>query len=363
MLNRKKILFSLMVVGFLSTVWALPSMAGYYDGKTITVILGGNAGSGLDLNCRFFTQHWEKHFPGKTKLIVKNMPGGGAVKGFNFIYEKARPDGMTVTYGNPNFMGVLTGQPGIRYKIEELGFIGGANGSFVTLVRTDKCPKPTDIDNVTDLVVGGINPSLTLDTVSQLSLDLLGVKYRYVTGFRGMPKIKTALLSNEIHFSTTGYAGYRNFFKDTSLKSGELTMIWAHPMFDSNGNPIKTNVFPGARPFVEVYKELRGEELSGSLYESYKFLTNFAWRFVNNVFTPPGTPAEAVSELRRTFKATFEDPAFQAAWEKQYGVQFTWIDGETGQEIVNTYRQISPEAVDNLVKYKVRGVKSKRGKK
>ncbi|MBW1902806.1 MAG: hypothetical protein JRJ20_14430, partial [Deltaproteobacteria bacterium] len=76
MLSRKKILFYLMAVSLILTVWTLPSLAGYYDGKTITIIANSNPGSGLDLNCRFFAQNWEKHFPGKTKVIVKNMPGG-----------------------------------------------------------------------------------------------------------------------------------------------------------------------------------------------------------------------------------------------------------------------------------------------
>ena len=354
MLKRKKILFSLMVVGLILTVWTLPSMAGFYDGKTITIIANSNPGSGLDLNCRFFAQNWQKHFPGKTKLIVKNM--GAGMKGLNFVYEKARPDGLTVYYGGFNPMGVLTGQPGIRFKLEELDYIGGANGFFFTIARTDTVSNPSDIRKAKKIVIGGINPAISLDAISQMSLDLLGVDYRYVTGFRGMPKIKTALLANEIQLSSSGYAGYRNFFRDTSLKSGELTIMWYHPMSDEKG----INPFPGARPFVDVYKELTGKELSGPLAEAYQYLTDLVFRLVNNVLTPPGTPAEAVAELRRTFKSTIDDEAFQEAWEKQYDTRFIWIDGKTGQKKMNAYKQVSPEAVDLFVKYKLRGVK--RGK-
>ena len=346
MFSRKK-LFCFIVICLTLTAWVQASWAGYYDGKTISIVSATNPGSGADLNCRFMAQHWEKHFPGKTKLIVKNMKGGS--KGLNYVYEKAKPDGMTIYNGSYNPMGVLTGQPGLRYKIEDLIYIGGANGYFFAMTRTDACSNPSDILKSKKLVAGGINPSLTIDIASQLSLDLLGVDYRYVTGFRGMPKIKTALLANEVQFTTSGYAGYRNFFRDTSLKSGDLTIMWYHPTSDEKGS----NPFPGARSFVDVYKEITGKKLSGTKAEAYYYLRDQIWQMVNNIIAPPGTPSKAVAELRKTFKAMFEDEAFQKDWEKRYDTRFEWIDGETGDKLMKNYKQVSPEAVELFVDYKL----------
>ena len=357
MLRKKKFLFYLMAISFILTIWALPSNANYYDGKTITILMGGNAGSGLDLNCRFFVEHWEKKFPGKTKLIVKNMPGAGGAKALNYLYEKGRPDGMMVYYGIWNPMGIVTGQPGLRYKIAELKSVGAANGFFVSLIRSDVSATPADIVTAKNLKVGGINPTLGMDNVSQMSLDLLGAKFRYVSGYRGMPKVKVALLSGEVNFATTGYAGYRNFFKDTSIKSGKLIMPWHHPSFDKDGNPIKSNVFPGVKPFVEVYEELKGEKPSGPLFEAYKYVTNLNFKMINNVIAPPKIPAEALADLRKTFKATYEDLSFQEDWEERYGIRFLWMDGETGQKAFADHNQISPEAVEVLKKYKMKGIR------
>jgi len=355
MFGRNKVLFCLIAVGLTLTAWTLPSNADYYDGKTITVLVGGNAGSGLDLNCRFFAQSWEKHFSGKTRLIVKNMPGAGGAKALNYLYKKGRPDGLTVYYGIWNPMGIVTDQLRIRYKIDELNSVGAANGYFVSLVRSDVSATPADIVAAKGLKIGGINPTLGMDNVSQMSLDMLGVKYRYVSGYRGMPKVKVALLSGEVNFATTGYAGYRNFFKDTSLKSGKLIMPWYHPSFDQDGNPVKTDVFPGVKSFVEVYESLRGEKPSGLLFEAYKYVTNF--KMINNVIAPPKTPEEPLADLRKIFRATYEDPAFQDGWEERYGVRFLWIDGETGQKLFADHKQISPEAVEVLKKYKMKGIR------
>jgi len=366
MLSRNKFLFYLIVVGSLFyfiavglilTVWALPSNADYYDGKTITVLMGGTAGSGLDINARFFSKSWEKHFPGKTKLIVKNMPGAGGAKALNYLYRKARPDGLTVYYGIWNPMGIVTNQPGIRYKIEELKSVGASKGYFVSLVRADVSATPTEIVTVKKLKIGGINPTLGMDNVSQMSLDMLGVKYRYVSGYRGMPKIKTALLTGEVDFATTGYAGYRNFFKDTSLKSGKLIMTWYHPSFDQDGNPVKSNIFPGVKSFIEVYESLRGGKPSGPLFEAYRYITNLNFKMINNVIAPPNTREDALAILRKTYRATYKDPAFQESWEKQYGARFSWMDGEAGQKLFNAYKDISPEAVEILKKYKTVGLR------
>ncbi len=62
--------------------------AEFYAGKTVTVISPVPGGSGLDRLTRAFVRHWPQYIPGKPKVIVKNMPGGGFVKALNFTYER-----------------------------------------------------------------------------------------------------------------------------------------------------------------------------------------------------------------------------------------------------------------------------------
>jgi hypothetical protein len=49
----------------------------YYQGKTITVVVGTVAGDLYDLYARAFAQHMPKHIPGNPNMIVQNMPGAG----------------------------------------------------------------------------------------------------------------------------------------------------------------------------------------------------------------------------------------------------------------------------------------------
>ena len=51
----------------------------YFDGKTITVYVGRTPGSGADLSVRIFVEFWKQHIPGNPTMVVRNVPGGGAI--------------------------------------------------------------------------------------------------------------------------------------------------------------------------------------------------------------------------------------------------------------------------------------------
>ena len=102
MAMKKVLFFGFLVISVVLTgLSAGPAAAGdeYYGGKTITVIVGLRAGGTADTFARSFSSYWEKHIPGKPKIIVKNMPGGGNMKATNYVFEKAKPDGKTVVVG------------------------------------------------------------------------------------------------------------------------------------------------------------------------------------------------------------------------------------------------------------------------
>ena len=83
----------------LGLVAAMPAVAkDYYAGKTLTMLVPNSAGSGLDLIIRSFAKHFTGHIPGKPTIIVKNMPGGGSTRLLNYLYSKAKPDGLTINW-------------------------------------------------------------------------------------------------------------------------------------------------------------------------------------------------------------------------------------------------------------------------
>ena len=72
----KKLSLSLTII--LAWLVDAHAQAPFYQGKTITVIVGYLAGDGYDIWARLLAGHLGKHIPGTPNMIVQNMPGAGS---------------------------------------------------------------------------------------------------------------------------------------------------------------------------------------------------------------------------------------------------------------------------------------------
>ena len=105
MLKSKALLLAAGAAGMMMTASTTPSDAAYYDGKTITFIVGASAGGGLTRAARVYGKHIKIHIAGKPNLIIKNLTGAGGNKARNFVYNKAKPNGLTLHWGTINQLG------------------------------------------------------------------------------------------------------------------------------------------------------------------------------------------------------------------------------------------------------------------
>ena len=72
------------------------SLADFYAGKTVTIIVGYAPGGGFDTTARLAAKYLGKYIPGNPNVIVENMPGAGSLTAANHIYNVAKPDGLTI---------------------------------------------------------------------------------------------------------------------------------------------------------------------------------------------------------------------------------------------------------------------------
>ena len=86
--------FQWPVVGLLLGNQALAQ--GSYQGKTVTVVVGTDAGGGFDIYGRAVARHIHKHLPGQPNVIVQNMPGAGSMKAAEYLYGIAPKDGTVI---------------------------------------------------------------------------------------------------------------------------------------------------------------------------------------------------------------------------------------------------------------------------
>ena len=64
---------------------AAESVADFYKGKNLSIVVGYAVGGGADLWSRFLARHIGRYIPGKPNVIVRNMPGAGGFRAVNYV--------------------------------------------------------------------------------------------------------------------------------------------------------------------------------------------------------------------------------------------------------------------------------------
>src|SRR5262245_51094031 len=116
------------------------AFAQYYQGKTLNVVVGAGAGGSLDTFARYFLNIWTKHIPGNPTTIVQNMPGAGTLRAQNYVYEIAKPDGLTIYFGSWDPVAQALNLPALRARYDKFAFLGGTGEVRVTYGRSDLLP-------------------------------------------------------------------------------------------------------------------------------------------------------------------------------------------------------------------------------
>jgi tripartite-type tricarboxylate transporter receptor subunit TctC len=179
-----------IVLTFLVSALTLsPSMTGvagrldaaepFYQGKTLRVVVASAGGGGSDIVARLMMRHLPRHIPGNPTLVVENMPGAGEIIGTNYVYGKAKPDGLTALFATGTPINQLIELPGIEFDVTKMPIIGGSSESVAAFVRTDK----TGVKSARDLlkpkapiVIGGSGYGSIKDVSMLAAMNLLGVR-------------------------------------------------------------------------------------------------------------------------------------------------------------------------------------------
>ena len=101
------------------------SQAPFYQGKTITLIVGSGPGGMGDLRAKALASVLAKHIPGNPTITFQYMPGGGGRKAANHLYNTARADGLTLFRISSSIVPyAVLEEPGVQYDVDKLIYLG-----------------------------------------------------------------------------------------------------------------------------------------------------------------------------------------------------------------------------------------------
>src|SRR5687768_7724246 len=182
----------------------------FYEGKTITVVIGASGGS-LEIASRLVARHLGKHLPGNPNVIVQNMTGAAHLVATNHVYNVAKPDGLTLLAANPNVgIAQLTKVEAARFDVRRFQWLGSTGADGVALsIRSDLPYQSWEELKKADreLVVGTTGPGSNAHDFPLLLKEFAGAKFKFVSGYPANADILLAIERKEVDlwaaFATT----------------------------------------------------------------------------------------------------------------------------------------------------------------
>lgn len=327
----------------------------YYKDKRLTVLINFEPGGPTDIEGRLFAKYIARHIEGSPHVITQNMPGAAGITGTSHLGRAAPKDGTMVGYLTGAAWQAVSDPDKFPVDFKTYEFVAYQPGTTVYFMRTDIPPgttSATDIAKATGLVAGGLTAVSTKDLRIRMTLDMLGVPYKYVTGYGSNQPARLAFERGEINFFAESPPAYLGVVEPTLVKEGKATPVFYDTGY--NGEAIIEPRQMAGLPilsFHELYKQIKGTMPSGPLWDAYLSVNSVNNAMQRMVVLPPQTPQAAVEALRAAVRSLNQDKEFAQEALKSVGFEVDYEAGPETNKQVRAALTMPPETKDFLDTY------------
>jgi tripartite-type tricarboxylate transporter receptor subunit TctC len=317
----------------------------FFHGKTITMFVGFDAGSGYDLYARLVARHYPDQMIGNPKIVVQNKPGATSLIAAEYLRNQAPRDGTAMLAMGRNILTeVLLGEreagKGLSPKqVQQFNWIGNANKeASICYAWATTGVKTIEDATKRPLKFGSTGPGSDYESFARVLNVALGTRFETVRGYSGPGAVQTASERGELD----GVCGvsWSSFAATTpewipQKKVYVLAQLNLEPHPDLSGIPVVLDLAktPEDRAAMRVV---------------------FARQAIGRPFVaPPGVAADRVAALRAAFDATMKDKAFLDEAAKAR----VEINPSTGAEMEKLLKQVyaTPEPIVKRAGVMIRG--------
>jgi len=320
---------AVLMAGSLASDASAQSVAKFYKGKKIRMVVGSTAGGGYGTYARVLGNYMTNYIPGKPRILVQFRPGAGSVVATNWLYNVGPRDGTAMASIQRAIpMLPLLGQRGPKYDALKFNWIGSLNNEVSICVSWHTSGIKTIQDVMKkELIIGGAGPNDTEQFPSALN-NILGTKFKIISGYSGTG-ITLAMERGEVYgrcgWSWTSFNNQR----PTWLKEKKVNILIQLTL---KGLPEIGN--------VPVVIDLAKNPKDKAVLELI-----FARQALGRPYVmPPDVPADRLAAVRKAFMATARDPKFVAQMKKlRFNV--SPVSGEEMQNIIIKIYKTPPDIV------------------
>jgi tripartite-type tricarboxylate transporter receptor subunit TctC len=306
------------------------SVADFYKGKTIAVVIGLPAGGGYDAYGRLIARHIGDHIPGHPTVVPQNMPGAGGLKAADYIYNSAPKDGTEVgIVASSTLMEPLFGDKQARFDSSKFSWLGSASqdvsycgigpGSHVTSfdqwLKTGK-----------ELTFGASGPAAITYQHPMVMKSVLNANLRVIAGYGGTSDITLAVQRGEVDgicgmFTSSIQAQFKQL-----LDSGAMKLI-------IQMGPHRDRTFGDIPSVFDYAKTDEQRQILSLAFDQLALGRPF--------MAPPGIPEDRHAALSKAFAETLKDPALMADAEKMK-LDIDYLSGEETQKMLKQFADYPP---------------------
>jgi tripartite-type tricarboxylate transporter receptor subunit TctC len=305
---------------------ASPALAAdYYQGKTLTVIVGYAPGGGVDASARAITRHLGRFIPGRPNIVVQNMEGAAGIVSVNHLDRRVAPDGLTLAVpGRSWYIEAIVKRPGITFDPTKLTYIGSpgtvsaaayihASTGIRTLAELKASPK-----TVTFGALGATTPT----AMAPALLAANGAPVKVVLGYVSTARLLLALEQGEI--------------------DGTFTV--------GNALAARTDLFDKVTPIVQTAPVRPGLPLLRDVVrDNHKPIVDLVMAPDSigvPLVGPTGMPADVTAILRQAFIAMAQDKDYQVDAER---VELPVGSPIEGSRIADMIRALATAATPEVI--------------
>jgi tripartite-type tricarboxylate transporter receptor subunit TctC len=319
------ICFVLMTAG--SAAIAQPintdSVADFYRGKTLNVVVGHEAGTGYDFFGRTLARYIGRHLPGNPNVVSQNTPGAGGLKAANWLYNVAPKDGTTVSVFAPEAaFKPLFGDPAALFDSVKFAWIGNMDESIGTCAASEQSGI-ANLDHLLkrDALFGATGVAAPTSQMTYGLINFVGARIKVVQGYKGTADVRIALNRGEIDGACgPSVSTLKTQWKD-EMASGRIRPI---VQFGIKKSPDLPGV-PGIYDYAKSYADREVFDIA--------FGTHALGR---PLLAPPGVAPERVRALREAFNKTMQDADYLADIGK-LGLATITSSGEEAEALVRRF--------------------------
>jgi tripartite-type tricarboxylate transporter receptor subunit TctC len=293
------------------------SVADFYRGKTVNVLIGVGVGGEYDLQARLVARHLGKHIPGNPLVVAQNMTGAGGIKMANYLFAQAPRDGTFIGMLGNNFPATqAVGGQGVQYDSVKFLWLG----SIAPVVETMAVWHTAGVKTIDDvrkrtIVAGASGRGAITYIYPSLMNEYLGTNIKIVTGYAGGNEINLAMERGEVEARNNSWSSWKATKANWLAEKKIIVIAQAGPRAPDLDAPSVEALARNAdeRKLIELV-------VSGT-------------RLGRPMATTPDVPADRLAALRAAYRAVMADPEFRA---EAAGMNFEVapVYGEEMQKIV-----------------------------